>query len=270
MADSLDDFFAQKDKAKKSKGKKGTPIIPRSLNDPDSGQLEAPATKQESKRKDPILNVKIGDEVSLVVPKSFIYIDTNERISCFVLTEQEEGEWLDPEEEKDYTDLKIKSMTIKDKEEEIREQKLQEATEQLELKMNESGGPWRQNKTQKKIKESDESDTESKGDEDDTAKKEDTTAPKKYIPPSMRGREAGSSSSTSNPDASVPMKLSSLRSTRPSKAPEIQNQMEFPTLGADAAPAAVEEKHEWREASSRNTALKTENRFDGLKRTAHD
>ena len=190
------------------------------------------------------------------------------------MPEQEEGEWLDPVEEKDYTDLKIKSMTIKDKEEEIREQKLQEATEQLEMKMNESGGPWRQNKTQEKIKDSDESDTESKGDEessskDDTAKKEDATAAKRYIPPSMRNRQAGSSS-TSNADASVPMKLSSLRNARPSRAPEIQNQMEFPTLGADAAPVAVEEKHEWREASSRNTALRTENRFDGLKRTAHD
>lgn len=67
MAD-LDDFFAQKDRAKKSKGKKTSGIIiPGALNpEEEVAQKETPSVKQESKRvKDPILNVKIGDEVCL-------------------------------------------------------------------------------------------------------------------------------------------------------------------------------------------------------------
>jgi co-chaperonin GroES (HSP10) len=63
MAD-LDDFFAQKDRAKKSKGKKSGIIIPVLQTAEDDPPRETTSVKQETKKsKDPILNVKIGDEV---------------------------------------------------------------------------------------------------------------------------------------------------------------------------------------------------------------
>lgn len=77
MAD-LDDFFARKDKAKKGKGggtgltKKASITIP-SLNNTDehstqdhdsSTSSSSRPTDRKASKGDPILNVKIGDEVS--------------------------------------------------------------------------------------------------------------------------------------------------------------------------------------------------------------
>ena len=60
MADSLDDFFAKKDRLKKAKGKKGT------TGDDVSKKQDDSKTERKAKAEKPItLNIKLGDEVGL-------------------------------------------------------------------------------------------------------------------------------------------------------------------------------------------------------------
>lgn len=110
----------------------------------------------------------------------------------------------------------------------MREQKLQEASDQMEIKMSESGGPWKTSQI-KTTDDSDAEEEESKEDKSSTIKAEPSvTVGGKYIPPSMRNQGMSSSPAL---DASQPVKLSALRGRSGLKAPSIANQAEFPSLG---------------------------------------
>ena len=198
---------------------------------------------------------------------------------------QDEGEWKEVEYEKDYSGLKIQSLTIKDKEEELREQKLQEATEQFEIKMTESGGPWNRN-TKSDTKNADQSsDDEVEEEKEVEEKKEEkempvppTAAPKSgtYVPPHLRNKDSSSATAASSTtsDGLTPMKMSSLkgRMSTSSRAPAIENTMEFPSLGQEApAPVVADTGHAvWRDTSRTSAPLKTENRYDALKKAGRD
>lgn len=168
-----------------------------------------------------------------------------------VLQTEDDGEWADYDEptEKDYSNLKIQTLTVKcviqfaglilfqsfhcvlslshrcrDREEEFREQKELEARLAREALEQQTGGPW-----VRKNLESVEPKDEIKASEDkaETAEKEAKSeepitpaAPAKYIPPSQRMSMAAASSSTYAPP-----------SRRNKAAPEIKNESEFPTLG---------------------------------------
>ena len=68
MADSLDDFFAKKDRSKKSKGKKIIlPVAPPEI--PDDGEKFPDEEPPPATTKEPVINIniKLGDEVGLVI-----------------------------------------------------------------------------------------------------------------------------------------------------------------------------------------------------------
>ena len=80
----------------------------------------------------------------------------------------------------------------------------------------------------------------------------------RYVPPSMRHQQS------QPPGSLAPAKLRSLRT---GKAPEIENQQEFPSLGAETV--VVEPKpapivNSWRESTVRS-AVSTANKFDALR-----
>jgi hypothetical protein len=188
---------------------------------------------------------------------------------------QEDGEWEEVDDEKDYSGLKIQSLNIKDKEEELREQKLQEASEQQESKMT-----WKTHQSNVSGK--------SEGNEESSMNKKEEVQSKpevqavssaqadssssnvsggKYIPPSMR--TLGSQSTSSDSCTVSAIKMSSLRGVRNvGKAPSIQNQMEFPTLGEEPVVSNNTEsaRSHWREPAKTSAPVRNENRFDALKK----
>lgn len=155
----------------------------------------------------------------------------------------------------------------------MREQKLQEATEQLESKKNESSGPWKTSASESKsaaevpaVRPSVKKESDSVAAVAAASAKVSTGG--KYVPPNLRNQPQHDPSQPLQP-----VVASKLRSSRPSKAPEIENQMEFPSLGADASPV-VEPKpivvetvsnNSWREPATTRIAVKTENKFDALR-----
>lgn len=143
-----------------------------------------------------------------------------------------------------------------DKEEEIREQKLQEASEQAESKKNDPAGPWKTSTTAD-VKQQVEEVREEKRPE----KEAEVVQKAKYVPPGMRNQPAAGQANQSL----VPSRLKSQRS---SKAPEIENQAEFPSLGAPVLEVQVEQKpvasvNSWKDSSVRS-AVRTENKFEAL------
>ena len=152
----------------------------------------------------------------------------------------------------------------------MREQKLQEATEQLESKKNESAGPWKTSAADVKptVEVPAVRPVVKKENESVAASSAKVSTGGKYVPPNLRNQPTH--------DASQPLQpvvASKLRSGRSAKAPEIENQMEFPSLGADASPIVdpkpiVEEtvsKNSWKEPATTRIAVKTENKFDALR-----
>lgn len=112
MADSLDDFFAKKDRSKKSKGKKVTlPIAPPEIAY-DSDKFAEEETQNTVTPKEPVINIniKLGDEVKYLF---VIFIYELPIYLLFILLLQDDGEWKEFEVEKDYSGLKIQAMTIK-------------------------------------------------------------------------------------------------------------------------------------------------------------
>jgi len=195
MADSsLDDFFKRKDKNKKSKKKNIT------TTEDIAKRLEESGKRIEKQRKN---------------KEKTNALNSNANSNANIL-EQEDEEWNDFEEEreKDYTGLRIQTLTIKDKEEELREQ-MQENEE--ESKKESQTGPWKVF-VPPVVDEPEDKAT----DDDNSANTPQTNAPQtggKYVPPAMR-----MSGLSSQP----------LSSTRKSKfgAPKIGDANEFPTLGA--------------------------------------
>lgn len=93
MADSLDDFFARKDRAKKTRVKKPVP-------EEQTGRAEEKDKKKEKAAAQPV--PPLPDEVR------------TRPCPCPADTSlQEESEWKEVEYEKDYSGLKIHSMTIR-------------------------------------------------------------------------------------------------------------------------------------------------------------
>jgi len=197
MADSLDDFFAKKDKNKKTKKKNVT-------TDDIAKKLEDTGKRSDKMRK-------IKDK-------------TNTNALITNINEQEDEEWNDFEEEreKDYSGLRIQTLTIKDKEEELREQQMQDMEEEKQKES--ASGPWKVSGA------ADDSDAE--GGDEETAP-ETTSAvtvtpsgaqPTKYVPPHLRNQQMQTSIS--------PIALNSTRKPK-SGAPKIGDVLEFPSLGAN-------------------------------------
>jgi len=196
MADSsLDDFFAKKDKNKKSKKKNIT-------TEEIGKKLEESGRKFEKQKK---------NKEKTNTTQSAINVN---------ILEQEDEEWNDfvEEREKDYSGLRIQTLSIKDKEEELREQQMQENEE--EGKKESQSGPWKLSTPITRI-------NVDEGDDDinDDINKINApiTVPQqqggKYVPPHLRGVNANTPTS--------------LTSTKRSKfgAPKIGDAIEFPTLG---------------------------------------
>jgi hypothetical protein len=203
MADSsLDDFFAKKDKSKKSKKKNLT-------TDEIAKKLEESGKKSEKLRK----NIKEK---------------TNQTVLNTNTSEQEDEEWNDFEEEreKDYSGLRIQTLTIKDKEEEFREQQMQDIDE--ENKKESQSGPWKLSTPSSGSTPNEEEKTS----EDvvneivsgvSVVSSGQTQGSGKYVPPHLRNV----------PQTQTTLTPTSLSSTKRSKAgaPKIADTTEFPSLG---------------------------------------
>lgn len=140
----------------------------------------------------------------------------------------------------------------RDKEEEIREQKLQEATEQFESKRNDPSGPWKTSGTDSKPAEEPVREEKKQVQDSDVQKV-------RYVPPGMRNQGSQGNS---------PLAPGRLRNMRSSKAPEIENKSEFPSLGAGVPDIEVDQKpvpavNSWKN-SSLHPAVRTANKFDAL------
>ncbi|RWS31194.1 protein CDV3-like protein [Leptotrombidium deliense] len=130
-------------------------------------------------------------------------------------------EWKDfeDEREKDYSGLRIQALNLKDKEEELRDQKLQENGQ--ENKKDDGIGPW-------KVMTPSPIPDVVPAVENVTVKDEPmttTTTGGRYVPPALRNK-----GSANNLDPVVVG-----RRTWKSTAPQIDNESEFPTLGNEVA-----------------------------------
>lgn len=132
---------------------------------------------------------------------------------------------------------------------------MQEACEQAESKKNDATGPWKTSTTQQ----AEAKPAVEEAEKGDLRPAEELGQKARYVPPGMR-----------NLQPQQPLSATRLRSIRSSKAPEIENQSEFPSLGA-AVPAEVEADpkpaaggiNSWKESTVRS-AVRTENKFDAL------
>lgn len=203
MADSsLDDFFAKKDKNKRTKKKNIT-------TDEIAKKLEESAKRAEKLRKSKDKSIAGA-------------LNTN-------MSEQEDEEWNDFEEEreKDYSGLRIQALSIRDKEEELREQQLQDIEEDKQREG--VSGPWKKSANPDADSETDKNNEEVTTHESTAVVTSAQTGsqPSKYVPPHLRNQpQTGSGNTGLNPIA--------LSGTRKSKsgAPKIADIVEFPTLGA--------------------------------------
>jgi len=202
MADSLDDFFAKKDSKRRPKKKNLT-------TEEMAKKLEETGKRASRKAKD----------------KSGLTQGGN-------TSDPENEEWNDFEEdkEKDYSGLRIQTLTIKDKEEEFREQQLQDIEEEKQKDV--VSGPWRGVVPS--------GDGDSDADKASEEKKTEAVAPVvtpvapppatsgKYIPPQLRNQSQQPSSSPSMTPTPL---FSGVRRSK-SGAPRIGDTVEFPSLGA--------------------------------------
>lgn len=172
---SLDDFFAKKDRKKKGIKSDGL------KSDKDA-------------QKDKVASIT----------DNFKYISDNKN-----------EEWLDFEEnrDKDYSGLKIQTLSLKDKEQVLHEQRQAE----LDEAKNDGEAAWTSSKASSGAKTEEPAVEEAKKDEAAVEKKDEPVKPQKYIPPSLRS----SSSTTQEMPKRVPK----------NKMPEIKSQNEFPSLG---------------------------------------
>ncbi|XP_054161770.1 protein CDV3 homolog [Oppia nitens] len=205
MADKLDDFFAKKDKSRKSKVK--------NITTEDMAKTLEESGKRSEKLK------KLKDKTS------------NTNMNPILNNQEADEEWLELEEdrEKDYSGLKITTLNIKDKEEEFREQQKQDMED--EKQKDGQLGPWKVATPG--------TDTESEADKNEEININDVvvtpipvaaaaaTQGGRYVPPHLRNQSQTSSTNTSL----NPISLSSTRRPK-GGAPKIGDIVEFPTLGA--------------------------------------
>ncbi|ELU02129.1 hypothetical protein CAPTEDRAFT_222477 [Capitella teleta] len=211
----LDSFFAKKDKSKKKNKSKIT------IDDltPDSsigiGSISSTPTVLTSEKKK---KKKSKDKVKDKEPSS-----------AKAISKEEDAEWNDFEsEEVDYSGLKIQNLQIASKEEEeVNEEREGNSDTDEDGEKREKGqdGPWNKATGEGALQ-------QEMAHEAPPTRKEEAPAPApvksgKYVPPSMRGR-------TDNPEP--------LRRVPKSRkvAPDLRNQDEFPSLGANPLPQEID------------------------------
>jgi len=228
MADSLDDFFAKKDRLKKAKGEKGTTGDVSKKQDDSKMERKAKAEKP--------INIKLGDE--------------------------DDGDWKEINDEPDFSGLKIHSLTIKDKEEELKQQKLEEQHEQMESK---KSAPWKSLNvpvapvTQIDASSDDGDHSPDRSSEQPEPTAQQQTAKQAYVPPHLRNKPT-----TESQGPLGPTRMSAIRGRV--RAPEIENQMEFPSLGDAPDTRATTDSglNTWRDTTSR-PPIRVENKYDALR-----
>lgn len=141
-------------------------------------------------------------------------------------------------------DVFFYSKTLRDKEEEKERERQQEIQDQENKKSEGQAGPWKvANANDNNDDSSNIDDNASSGKTVEVNKTEDVKEPSKdekveskpaaYVPPSLRNRMAASSSSTGGVTQLQPTTLSA--ALRKVKAPAIESQQEFPSLGMEAS-----------------------------------
>jgi len=223
MAD-LDDFFKKKDAKKKQK----KPV----------------AVKPERYLEEAIT----GDSNDFVNDESKEDLALQRTIEKLGLNDGEE--WKEPgEDAKDYSSLKIKSITIKDKEDEIREHKQHKLQLEEEERRNSQASVWSARVVATPEESKKEITTEASKEEPEPQKKDgskpssrsESPAPpppqpssepvkQKYVPPALRNAGASNSDEVRN---LAPISMSALRSKPKDKsgAPKLDCEEEFPGLG---------------------------------------
>ncbi|XP_071788875.1 protein CDV3 homolog [Asterias amurensis] len=209
---SLEDFFAKKDKSKKSKksktkfAKSTTEEIAKRLTEAD---LKKERKEKESQKEKPPPPKETDDKEDK--PKDII---------------GDEDDWRDNEEkEKDYSGLKIQlqiSANPDQDEEEEEEDELDEFGEPIKNKGSAHSGPWN------KLEHDPDQETETVAQPPPPKPVEVVVASTKvvggkYVPPGKRGGDSGS----------TPTGPSS-RSYKKKSAPQINNEQEFPSLAASS------------------------------------
>lgn len=219
MADDLDDFFAKKDKKKKTKSKFTPAELLQQQQTSTTGDGNAAAEKKKKKKS----KSKEASETSASV-------DNKETFSI-----EKEEDWVayEVEKEVDYSGLRIANLQIsKENEEENEEEEEYEEDEEgntIERKVKEESGPW--NKAVQPVPQTVQrpATPESEEEKPPVVEEEEAPAaagaPKKYVPPSVR-RAAALAAVT--PASGPPLRL--MRG-RKKEAPDVQNVMEFPSLG---------------------------------------
>lgn len=131
MADSIDEFFAKKDKSKKGKAKSKyttSETIAKKLEE-GGKEKKDPFPKKDNKEKIQISSTN----QSIIIPS--------------IVNDQEDDEWKDIEEtERDYSGLKIQALSISEKEkeeEQLKEQMLSEQNGDSVKQADGQTGPWK-------------------------------------------------------------------------------------------------------------------------------
>jgi len=222
----LDDFFAKKDKKKKTKkgfSKANTDILAKNLEEQDRKEAKA-------------------DE------KTAVPLATSEVNRAQAASQNQdkgaEEEWKDyDEEKKDYSNLKIEALKV-ESDDEIQDEEEHEINEEGEkVPIKKDGGPWNriQGEANSAAGSSDvdqESDRKSQREIAKAELESSIGAPKgsvvggSYVPPHMRGGSSGPSSTT---PTVTPMR-GGPRKTK--HAPDISSEIYFPSLSAATGPGS--------------------------------
>lgn len=198
MADSIDEFFAKKDKSKKGKAKAKyttSETIAKKLE--EGGKKPDPVPKKDNKDK-----IQINSNIqSIIIPS--------------VANDQEDDEWKDIEEtERDYTGLKIQALSISEREkeeEQLKEQMLSEQNGDNIKQGDGHTGPWKN--VQKQVE------PQPVEEEEPVVKEEPPKATGTYKPPALRNAPSGTVSSK----------------RYPKNAPPISSELDFPSLSSAAS-----------------------------------
>jgi len=227
----LDNFFAKKDKKKKTKkgfSKANTDILAKNLEEQDRKEAKA-------------------DEKT-AVPLATSEVNRAQAASQNQDKAVAEEEWKDyDEEKKDYSNLKIEALKVEsdDENQEEEEHEINEEGEKVPIKKND-GGPW--NRVQEANSaaggSSDVDQDSDRKSQREIAKAElesSIGAPKgsvvggSYVPPHMRGSGSSGASSSATPTAVTPMR-GGPRKTK--HAPDINSEIYFPSLSAATGPGS--------------------------------
>jgi len=202
----IDDFFAKKDKKKKGTkkfSKANTDVIAKNLIETDRKELK------EQEKQDKEIGSKYNEEKPIAAPNS-----------------HDDEEWDDyRENKKDYSGLKIESLTIEETvpDEEENETEINEDGEVVMKAKNESG-PW--NKMAGSGNTEPQQDLKPKPEPEPAAAPTPNVVGGSYKPPHMR---SGGGPPPTNPEPR--------RFKRNAAAPDINNEMNFPSLSSAAEDA---------------------------------